>query len=52
VLATEALSKTLGLIATFGGLGVIVNALIVYIVVQVRGEHQQNEEYRGHGNAH
>ncbi|MCW2970522.1 MAG: hypothetical protein JWO23_1649 [Solirubrobacterales bacterium] len=45
VLATnEALSKTIGLIITFGGIGVVVNILIVYIAIQVRGEHRQNEE--------
>jgi hypothetical protein len=46
ILADEATSKTIGLIATFGGIGVIVNGLIVYILIQVRGEHQQNLEYR------
>jgi hypothetical protein len=40
-----ALSKTLGLIATFGGIGVLVNAIIVFIVIQARGETQQNEDY-------
>jgi hypothetical protein len=45
LLATnEALSKTLGLIATFGGLGIVVGILVVYIAIQVRGEHRQNEE--------
>jgi hypothetical protein len=42
---SPALSKTLGLIATFGGIGVLVNAIIVFIVVQARGETQQNEDY-------
>lgn len=46
ILADDATAKTLGLIATFGGLGVVVNGLIVYILIQVRGEHQQNVEYR------
>jgi hypothetical protein len=41
----EALTHTVGLIATFGGIGVIVNVIIVYILIQVRGEHRQNEEY-------
>jgi len=46
VLATdEAFAKTFGLIVTFGGIGVIVNVIIVYIIVQVRGERRQNEEY-------
>jgi hypothetical protein len=46
ILADDATAKTLGLIATFGGLGVVVNGIVVYIMVQVRGEHQQNLEYR------
>jgi hypothetical protein len=46
ILADEATSKTIGLIATFGGIGVIVNGLIVYILIQVRGERQQNLDYR------
>ena len=44
--ASRAVSETFGLIATFGGIGVVVNVIVVYIVIQVRGEHQQNEEYR------
>ena len=43
--ASEAFIKTFGLIATFGGIGVIVNVILVYIAVQVRGERRQNEEY-------
>ncbi|HEY1458415.1 MAG TPA: hypothetical protein VGF15_07845 [Solirubrobacteraceae bacterium] len=43
--ATAAFSKDVGLIATFGGIGVIVNIIIVYIAVQIRGERQQNREY-------
>ena len=47
VLATsEATSKTIRLIATFGGIGVIVNVFVVYLVIQIRGERQQNREYR------
>jgi hypothetical protein len=42
---TEAVSKDIGLIATFGGIGVVVNIIIVYIAVQIRGERRQNEEY-------
>ena len=44
--ASEATGKTIGLIATFGGIGLIVNVLIVYIAIQIRGERQQNREYR------
>lgn len=46
IAASQAFQKTFGLIATFGGIGLIVNGIIVYIFVQVRGEHQQNEDYR------
>jgi heme/copper-type cytochrome/quinol oxidase subunit 2 len=48
--ASQAFAKTFGLIATFGGIGLIVNGLIIYIAIQIRGERQQNEEYRAeHG---
>jgi ABC-type uncharacterized transport system permease subunit len=44
---SKAFSETFGLVATFviiiGGL---VNVLLMYIAAQVRGEHQQNEDYR------
>jgi heme/copper-type cytochrome/quinol oxidase subunit 2 len=43
---SKAFSETFGLIVTFGGIGVIVNVILVYIAIQVRGEHQANEEYR------
>jgi hypothetical protein len=43
--ASEAFVKTFGLIITFGGIGVIVNVIIVYIAIQVRGERRQNHEY-------
>jgi hypothetical protein len=43
--ASAAFSKTFGLIVTFGGIGVIVNAIVVYIAIQVRGERRQNQEY-------
>jgi acid phosphatase family membrane protein YuiD len=43
---SKALSTDIGLIATFGGIGVIVNIIVVYIAVQIRGERQQNQEYR------
>ncbi len=46
LLATSAaVSKDIGLIATFGGIGVVVNIIIAYIAVQIRGERQQNQEY-------
>ncbi len=43
--ASEAFVKTFGLVVTFGGIGVIVNLIIVYIAIQVRGERRQNQEY-------
>jgi hypothetical protein len=43
---SEAVSKDIGLIATFGGIGVIVNVIIVFIAIQIRGERRQNQEYR------
>ena len=43
--ASQAFSKTFGLLVTFGGIGVIVNIIIVYIAVQIRGERRQNREY-------
>ena len=46
--ASQAFSKTFGLIATFGGIGVLVNVVIVIIAIQIRGERQQNLEYREH----
>jgi acid phosphatase family membrane protein YuiD len=45
---SEAVSKDIGLAATFLGIGVIVNVIIIFIAIQVRGESQQNQEYREH----
>ena len=44
--SSEAFSKTFGLLVTFGGIGIVVNVIIVYILVLIRGEHRQNAEYR------
>jgi hypothetical protein len=41
----DALGQTLALLATFLGIGVVVNVLIVYIVGQVMAERKQNHEY-------
>ena len=50
ILAMSAAVRTdIGLGATFIGIGLIVNALIIFIIIQVRGEHQQNLEYRAQG---
>jgi hypothetical protein len=42
--ASPAFSKDVGLIITFIGLGVVVNVIIVYIAIQVRGERSQNQQ--------
>ncbi len=44
LLTSVAEAKDVGLIATFIGIGVIVNIIVVYIAVQVRGERLQNQE--------
>jgi hypothetical protein len=43
--ASKAFSTTVGLIATFGGIGVVVNVIVIFIAVQIRGERRQNQEY-------
>lgn len=43
---SHAFGQTLALLATFLGIGIIVNLLIVYIVAQVLGEHRQNQQRR------
>jgi F0F1-type ATP synthase assembly protein I len=44
ILGDQALGTTLALLATFLGIGVIANVLIVYVVAQVFAEHKQNQE--------
>jgi hypothetical protein len=52
LLATSsAVTYDIGLLITFLGIGLIVNGLIIYILIQVRGEHHQNLEYRANGRA-
>ena len=41
----EATVKTIGLLATFVGIGILVNVLLIYIAIQIRGERRQNREY-------
>jgi hypothetical protein len=43
--ASAAFSKDVGLIVTFVGIGIVVNVIVVYIAIQVRGERRQNQEY-------
>ena len=45
IAADEAFVKTVGLIVTFGGIGVIVNVILIYIAIQIRGERRQNQAY-------
>jgi hypothetical protein len=46
LLATSAaVSKDIGLIATFGGIGLVVTAIVIFIGIQVRGERRQNQAY-------
>ncbi|MFL5830714.1 MAG: hypothetical protein ACJ76X_12425 [Solirubrobacteraceae bacterium] len=40
----QALGQTLALLATFVGIGILVNLLIFYIVAQVLAERKQNQE--------
>jgi hypothetical protein len=44
VLWTDSLGFSLALIATFIGIGVIVNVLIIYVVAQALAERKQNRE--------
>jgi hypothetical protein len=43
--ASAAFSKDVGLIITFVGIGVVVNVILVYVAIQVRGERAQNREH-------
>jgi hypothetical protein len=42
VLALSAFDSTFGLLVTFGGIGIVVNAVIVYIVAVALGERAEN----------
>jgi hypothetical protein len=44
VLADQAFGQTLALLATFLGIGVLVNVLVVYIIAQVLAERRENQE--------
>jgi len=52
-LATSAaVSKDIGLLATFLGIGLVVGVIALFIAVQIRGERRENQEYldrRRHG---
>jgi hypothetical protein len=44
LISANALGQTLALLATFLGIGIVVNVLIVYIIGQVLAERRQNQE--------
>jgi hypothetical protein len=47
ILATSyAFTKTFGLLVVFIGIGIVVNAIIAFIAVQVHGEREQNRRDR------
>jgi hypothetical protein len=49
LLASAATTKDIGLLATFLGIGVVVNVIVVFIAIQVRGERHQNQQYTQSG---
>jgi hypothetical protein len=48
MLALSAFDSTFGLIVTFGGIGLVVNSLVVYIVAVVLGERAENRRRAEH----
>ena len=44
ITATDALGQTLALLATFVGIGIVVNVVVAYIIFQVLAERKQNQE--------
>ena len=49
MLAASSLGFTLGILVTFIGIGIIVNGLVAYIVVQALGERAENRRRGGQG---
>ena len=47
--ADAATDQTLALLATFVGIGILVNVLVVYIIAEVLAERRQNQERRERG---
>ena len=45
----QAFGQTLALLATFLGIGLVVNVLVVYIIAQVLAERRQNQEHLENG---
>jgi hypothetical protein len=46
VLGDEAFGQTFALVVTFGSIGLLVGALVAYILAQVYAERRQNAERR------
>ena len=44
VIAGQATKDTIGMIATFGGIGLLVNGLVVYIGAVVLRERKENQQ--------
>ena len=44
LITADSLGQTLALLATFLGIGLLVNLLIVYILAQVFAERKENQE--------
>jgi hypothetical protein len=45
MVALSGFDATFGLLVTFGGIGIVANVLIVYIVAQVLGEREDNRRH-------
>ncbi len=43
--ASEAFTKDFGLIVVFGGIGVLVNVILILIAIQIAGERRQNKQH-------
>lgn len=46
IATSAAVSKDIGLLVTFLGLGLLVNLIVVIIAIQIRGERHQNQQRR------
>ena len=49
ITADAATAQTIALVITFGGIGILVNVLVIYIIAQVLAERRQNQERRERG---
>jgi len=46
LMLVDSLGQTLALLATFVGIGILVNVLVIYVIIQVYGEHKRNQGSR------